>query len=149
MDISKNNEIGVWFKSLSMLFLLGNLIAAVAYSAGLYLAMNEGEHLPIFEYIRVPLYFIDIVAFYFLFRGKLNFLKVIFATSIIYTLGAWHYGAIINNIFEAFGTYNFYMFLLTATLLPFIDVTLLYLFGKKHITIQASGTPQSGADLIP
>ena len=145
METEKKIEVGLFFKSLSIAFLIGNVFTALAYGVGLYLGLSEGESFPAFEYIRVQLYCIDIVAFYFLFLGRIGYLKVIFATSSVYTLGAWYYGAVVNDIFAASGTYNFYMFVLTATVLPFIDLALLYIVGKKHINKSSKLDATGGA----
>ncbi len=147
MENSDNKKLGVWFKTTVVLFLIGNIVAALAYGSGLYLAIIDGDLIPSFEYLRVPLYLVDLVAFILLLRGNIAGFIIIVVTSCIYTIGAWYLGAIVSNIFAAIGSYNFYMFLLTATVLPFLDVTLLYLLGKQHITSRLSQGRRKAAPL--
>jgi hypothetical protein len=130
-----NNQLGGgWFKALCIVLLLGKLFMLLIYGAGGYLAYFDGEELPNFEVLRVCLYAIDVIAISMILRGNISGYQMIIATSCAYAIGAWHFGAVTNDILSAYGTYNFYMFVLTATVLPFVDVVLIRWFVKKHIT---------------
>ena len=133
-EISKLYKVTVW------LFLIGNFFACIMYGGGFYLTVENGEPIPAFEYLRVPLYFIDVIAFYLLLKLKPVGFVVIITTSVLYALAHWYNGIFDANIFQGFGTTPFYMFVLAATVLPFIDVVLLYILGNKHITKRSNRT---------
>jgi len=137
---------GIWFKSVALFFLIWNLFYTLKFTYKFYLAITEGGSSSSFEYIFALLHFLDVVAFYCLFRGNLSYLKLVLATSIIYTLVSWHFiGPQINNYISYWGANSFFLFVVKATVLPFLDVGILYVLGKYHITIRGKGTPQGSA----
>ena len=63
MGVEESNSLSGWYKAIVILLLIGNLLASlVFYGAGFYIAASDGEPIPAFEYLRVPFYFVDVVA---------------------------------------------------------------------------------------
>jgi hypothetical protein len=129
------------FKFVVIALLIGNAFVGLAYGAALYMALISEEALPIFEFVRVPLYFIDVVALLMFLKLRVIGFKIIIITSIIYSLMPL-FGVLFSDLsLPSFGTRNFYMLILTAIIVPYLDVGLLYFVGKNHITKRSTRTP--------
>lgn len=134
MESKVNKEISKMYKVIVWCFLIGNLFAALASCVVLLLTPSSSDPISIFEYTRVPLYFIDAFALYLLLKPNSLGFRVLISTSVLNCLANWYNGIIVSDIFQAFGTAEFYIFASTATVLPFIDIALLYFVGKEYIT---------------
>jgi len=131
--INQSRATGI-LKVILWLFIFGNAIYAAIYISGVIFFPEEfrTDGIGWFEFVRAPLYFIDLYALILLLRLNINGLKIIVATSAIYALGALVMGIQIFDNLITGAIYNLIMFILTGFVLPFIDVIIIwFLAGSK------------------
>ncbi len=126
------------YKAVIWFFLLSNLLSALVYGALLVLTLISNDPDTLSLSLHVPLYFINVFALYLLLKPDPLGFKILVLTSLLSCLASWYSGLMLVNIFKVFGSTEFYMFVIGATVYPFVSVALIYIVGKYQLAKEPS-----------